>query len=342
VKAITSEAERILTSLPACSAKENRVWYPRYIATPVRRQNTNPGYGKLCQSNDLPNRGPVPGTSTARASTTPKRFSREHRPLGEAPQLLRSCLRLMTVLAASSQLVATVADAQARATPGPLTSRDELTTAAERAEIAAHVGDASARARNSSLAYSIRQRLRNGDFQPGDRVVVAFMSDSIHRDTIVVRGGRFLELLGKVIVPLTGVLRSEVEGRVTGELLKYVKAEQIEVTPLMRVGVLGDVAHPGYFAFASDMPLTDAIMGAGGPTATSDLERSIVRRGPVVVRTADETRTAIANGLTLDQFGLNAGDELVIGQRREGRSTAIIGMVGVLASLTTVFIALRH
>jgi len=342
VKAITSEAERILTSLPACSAKENRVWYPRYIATPVRRQNTNPGYGKLCQSNDLPNRGPVPGTSTARASTTPKRFSREHRPLGEAPQLLRSCLRLMTVLAASSQLVATVADAQARATPGPLTSRDELTTAAERAEIAAHVGDASARARNSSLAYSIRQRLRNGDFQPGDRVVVAFMSDSIHRDTIVVRGGRFLELPGKVIVPLTGVLRSEVEGRVTGELLKYVKAEQIEVTPLMRVGVLGDVAHPGYFAFASDMPLTDAIMGAGGPTATSDLERSIVRRGPVVVRTADETRTAIANGLTLDQFGLNAGDELVIGQRREGRSTAIIGMVGVLASLTTVFIALRH
>ena len=370
MKAITSEAERILTSLPACSAKENRVWYPRYIATPVRRQNTNPGYGKLCQSNDLPNRGPVPGTSTARASTTPKRFSREHRPLGEAPQLLRSCLRLMTVLAASSQLVATVADAQARATPGPLTSRDELTTAAERAEIAAHVGDASARARNSSLAYSIRQRLRNGDFQPGDRVVVAFMSDSIHRDTIVVRGGRFLELPGKSsgtrqrIVEIVhaeeqqqAVARFRQVGTAQGRVLVVAPAvqaeqagavgvedlaEQIEVTPLMRVGVLGDVAHPGYFAFASDMPLTDAIMGAGGPTATSDLERSIVRRGPVVVRTADETRTAIANGLTLDQFGLNAGDELVIGQRREGRSTAIIGMVGVLASLTTVFIALRH
>src|SRR4029078_11601949 len=112
--------------------------------------------------------------------------------------------------------------------------------------------------------------------------------------------------------------------------------------PLMRVGVLGDVAHPGFFAFASDLPLTDAIMGAGGPTATSDLDRSVVRRGTVVFKSADETRTAIARGLTLDQFGLTAGDELVVGQRPGSRSSAILGLIGGIGGLLTLVVALGH
>jgi len=196
--------------------------------------------------------------------------------------------------------------------------------------------------RNMTVAMSIRQRLREGDFQVGDRVVVSFTSDVLHSDTLVVRTGRVLELPGRIMVPLEGVLRSEVSDRVSTELMKYVKAEQVEVTPLMRVGILGDVAHPGYFAFASDLPITDAIMGAGGPTATADLDRSIVRRGNAVYRSTDETRAAIANGFTLDQFGLNAGDELVVGQRRESRSAPVIGLLAAFTSVATLFVALRH
>jgi protein involved in polysaccharide export with SLBB domain len=260
----------------------------------------------------------------------------------EGLHLLKSFFRLTIVLTALVHLAGTEALAQARPTVGLLMSREELTAAAERAEIAASGGDASARSRNASLALSLRQRLRDGDFQAGDRVVVEFMSDVFHRDTLVVRGARMLELPGKIMVPLTGVLRSEVEDRVTTELMKYVRAQQIDVTPLMRVGVLGDVAHPGYFAFASDIPLTDAIMGAGGPTATADLEKSVVRRGSVVIRSSDETRKAIASGLTLDQFGLNAGDELFIGQRGESRTGMILGVVGALGTIATLFVALRR
>jgi len=217
-----------------------------------------------------------------------------------------------------------------------LMSRAELTSAAERA--AASASDP----RSSMIAASLRQRLRDGDFQVGDRLVVSYITDVPHLDTLVVRSGRVVELPGKITVSLDGVLRSEVEARVSAELLKYVKAEQIEVMPLMRVGVLGDVAHPGFFAFASDLPLTDAIMGAGGPTATSDLDRSIVRRGTVVFKSADETRTAIARGLTLDQFGLTAGDELVVGQRPGSRSSAILGLIGGIGGLLTLVVALGH
>lgn len=218
-----------------------------------------------------------------------------------------------------------------------LMSRAELTSAAERA--AASGGDA----RSAMIAATLRQRLRDGDFQIGDRLVLSYVTDLPHLDTLVVRSGRVVELPGKIAVSLDGVLRSEVEERVSTELLKYVRAEQIEVTPLMRVGVLGDVAHPGFFAFASDIPLTDAIMGAGGPTATADLDRSVVRRGTVVFKSADETRTAIARGLTLDQFGLTAGDELVVGQRPQSRSGALLGVVGGIGTLLTLVVAMgRH
>jgi protein involved in polysaccharide export with SLBB domain len=144
-------------------------------------------------------------------------------------------------------------------------------------------------------------------------------------------------------VSVAGVLRSELQQRVSTEVLKYVKAQQIEVTPLIRVGVMGAVARPGYFAFASDIPITDAIMGAGGPTGTADVGRSIVRRQNQEFRSAGETSKAISTGLTLDQFGLSAGDELVVGQRRELAPSTLIGMTGALASILALFVTLnRH
>jgi hypothetical protein len=225
---------------------------------------------------------------------------------------------------------------------GPLASRADLTTAAERAEVAATRGDRGQRAQNSMIAAGIRQRLRDGDLQVGDRVVVTVTSDAIRRDTAVVRSGPLLELSGMVTVPLAGVLRSELQDRVSTEVLKYVKARQIEVTPLLRVGILGAVAKPGFFAFASDIPLTDAIMGAGGPAANADVNRSFVRRGNQQFRSTAETSKAITSGLTLDQFGLSAGDELVVGQRREFGTGSVLAITGAMTTLLALVVTLRR
>jgi len=239
--------------------------------------------------------------------------------------------KLAAVVAALA-LTAAPATGQTQYSQSNLLSRVELTTAAEQADLS----------RNTVLATSIRQRLRDGDFQVGDRVFVSITSDAPHRDTLIVHTGKILELPGKITVPLTGVLRSELKERVSEEVLKYVKASDIEVTPLTRIGVLGEVARPGFFAVASDTPLADVIMGAGGPTALADIERSVVRRGTSVFKTADDTRVALAQGFTLDQFGINAGDELVIGRQKEGNSGMMISMIGAMASVVTIFVALRH
>jgi hypothetical protein len=223
-----------------------------------------------------------------------------------------------------------------------LTTRSELVTAAEQAEIAANAGSGAARTKSKLLAAGIRNRIANGDFQAGDRIVLTYVSDIRHSDTLVVRNGPILMLPANATLPLSGVLRSELANKIETELLKYVRAEQVEVTPLTRVGVLGEVVHPGYFALRSDVPLAEAIMLAGGPTVTADVERSVIRRGSQELRASDETRQAITKGSTLDQLGLSAGDELVVGRKRDFLTGAMIPLVGAIASLTAVFVAVHH
>jgi protein involved in polysaccharide export with SLBB domain len=215
---------------------------------------------------------------------------------------------------------------------GLLTSRDDLSAAAIKAEGSG----------NPVQAAAIRQRLRDGDFQVGDRIVLTIFSDMAHSDTLVVREGRVVDLPGKAVLPLTGVLRSELKDRVTEEVLKYVKAVQVDAIPLTRIGVLGEVARPGYFALRSDIPITDGIMLAGGPTASADIEHTVVKRAGREYRSAQETRQAIARGLTFDQFGLNAGDELVVGRQRQLINPSVTAIVGMAASLAAVFVVLHH
>jgi protein involved in polysaccharide export with SLBB domain len=252
---------------------------------------------------------------------------------------LHSATRSLALTALLASFPAISAECQTQS-PGLLSSRAELTTAVTEAEVAATTGDPARRGENAMLAAAIRQRLRDGDLQVGDRVIVSFVSDAVHRDTVVVRAERSLELSGMIVVPVAGVLRSELKERVSNEVLKYVKAQKIEVIPLMRVAVLGAVARPGYFAFPSDIPLTDAIMGAGGPTGSAAVDRSIVRRRNQQYRSAGETSKAIAGGLTLDQFGLSAGDELVVGERRNFDASKGIALVGAMASVAAVIFAI--
>ena len=185
-------------------------------------------------------------------------------------------------------------------------------------------------------------RLRDGDFQVGDRIVVTVLSDVPHTDTLVVQAGRFIDLQGKGVLPLTGVLRSELKEKVSAEVLKYVKAVEVDVVPLTRIGVLGEVARPGYFALRSDVPITEVIMVAGGPTATADIDNTVVRRDSRPFRSAGETRQALVKGLTLDQFGLNAGDELVIGRQRQWFTSTAPLLAGLVASLAATYLALHR
>jgi protein involved in polysaccharide export with SLBB domain len=249
----------------------------------------------------------------------------------KAARYENAAIRLASFLVACLTIASTPLRAGGQTPTGLLSSRDELTVAAAQAE----------QSGNSSRATAIRQRLKDGDFRVGDRIVFIMTSDIPHKDTLVVHTGLLVELPGKAVLPLAGVLRSELREKVTAEVLKYVKAVDIEVIPLTRIGVLGEVLRPGFFALRSDLPITEAIMVAGGPTPSADIDRTFVKRASQAYRSAEETRQAVRNGLTLDQFGFTPGDELVIGRQPSIISPYINAFVGLTASVVGIWFLLH-
>lgn len=194
-----------------------------------------------------------------------------------------------------------------------------------------------------AAARAIAERLRAGDFQPGDRILVTITGDQVRSDTLTVRAGRTLELPGLTEVSLVGVLRSELRAHLDSAVARFLKDARVEATPLVRLAITGEVMRPGFYSFPSDAALSDAIMAAGGLASTAELSRSMIRRDGRLLQDPEEVRTLLARGATLYQAGIRPGDELVIGRRRDGPSQAmILAWVTALSGVTALVLTQRH
>lgn len=194
-------------------------------------------------------------------------------------------------------------------------------------------------------AFLLRTRLLKGDFQEGDRIVVMLLGTLPFMDTITVRAGKMLQLPKMESVSLDGVLRSELPGRISSYLAKFLKDSSVRVTPLLRLGVMGEIGRPGYYYTSADVLLNDMIMKAGGPGGSSDLDNVVVRRGGEIIWNADATRVALSDGISLDRLHLRAGDEILIGQRSPPMNwfmiaqvaSTVVGAIFALLSLKSRF-----
>lgn len=189
-------------------------------------------------------------------------------------------------------------------------------------------------------AAAIRWRLAHGDFDVGDRIVVVIPGDSALTDTLTVAPGR--TLLFPKLPPLTldTILRSELHAHLAQSIGRFLKDTLFQAIPLIRFGVLGEVARPGYYHLSPDASISDALMAAGGPTSRADLPKTIVQRGSRKVMSKGAVREAMVAGSTLDQMGLGAGDELVVAEKRE-RPGGWTFATQIAAVATGVLISLR-
>lgn len=224
------------------------------------------------------------------------------------PMLVRTALALLCLA------LAIPVAAQASVSHGPMATRAELEAQA----------DAATRAGRADEASELHRRLTEGDFAVGDRIVLLLQTDTLVHDTVVVREGQMLRIPRLPDVPLHGILRSELRDHVTKELSRVIRDPRVEVTPLLRLGIFGEVSRPGYYWTTADLLLSDAMMVAGGPTGQSDPSKTTVRRESRTALEASVVRTALARGATLDQLGLHVGDEIVVGKRSERGNTAQI------------------
>lgn len=173
----------------------------------------------------------------------------------------------------------------------------------------------------------VRARLRDGDFRVGDRIVLSVQGEPELPDTVAVESGPkiVLPLFGEI--PLDGVLRSEIEEHLTRELAEFIRDPVVRARGLMRLSIQGEVGSPGFYVVPAESLITEALMVAGGPASSADLEALRIERGSERLVGGDQLQEAMREGRTLDQLNLQAGDQIVLPEESTGSVWGTIGRV---------------
>lgn len=162
-------------------------------------------------------------------------------------------------------------------------------------------------------ANLIDRRLVDGDFRPGDRVFVQVEGEIGLTDTFTVGPSRDISMQMVGAIPLAGVLRADVEPYLVSYLGKFLRSPRVHARPLMSVTVTGHVAKPGFYTVPLGVPMTQVLTDAFGPTPESDLGKIEILRGGQVVMGGPDLRLAMSQGRTLEQLGVQAGDQINVG-----------------------------
>jgi Arc/MetJ family transcription regulator len=252
-------------------------------------------------------------------------------------------LPLALLQASTAPRVDTTSSAAPVTPQSPRATRAQLTAALERAEQAATQGSQSARVQARSDASVIRTRLTRGDFQAGDRIAVTIGGDTTRRD-VTVRDGVEIDLpYGIPSLSLVGILRSELTGAVEAHLRKYVRDPDVRARALQRLSVTGAVGRPGVYWVASDVPVAELVMLAGGTSSTSRLDRITVHRGGRQVIDRGTYARLVTEGRTIEDAGVQPGDEVRVPLRREGRNIGqtVTYAFFAISALTAVLALIR-
>jgi len=185
----------------------------------------------------------------------------------------------------------------------------------------------------------IRRRLAEGDFHAGDRILVLVemaqastpasaaaagrTSEQQLSDTFTVGSSQEVTLPVVGVVSLRGVLRTELEPRLTEEIARYIRDPVVRARALVGLTLSGELARPGYYSVPADAVIPAVLMAAGGTTHEAKLNKMTVQRDGQTLWNGDAVRRAIAAGSTVDELGLRPGDVIVV-----PRSGSLAGLYG--------------
>lgn len=174
--------------------------------------------------------------------------------------------------------------------------------------------------------------------RPGDaiRVEIWREADLSGDFTVALDGSVTLPLLGRqrlVDIPLE-MLRDTL----TAQYRVHLRNPSINVTPVRRVSVLGEVQRPGLYGADPTFSLAAVVALAGGATPNGNLNRiRIVREGTVI-------RETVGAGETLSGADIRSGDQVIVDEKSWfSRNTQIVigALVTIGTSIATALIVSR-
>jgi protein involved in polysaccharide export with SLBB domain len=196
-------------------------------------------------------------------------------------------------------------------------------------------------------ANSLRARLRDGDFQVGDLIVLAVQGETALSDTFAVEAGPSIQLPTIGRLSIERVLRSELDAHLARELARYIRQPDVVAQTLIRISVTGEVTRPGFYAVPTQLLVTDVLVLAGQVTPNADVNKIRIERGDRTIWDSEALGPEIVGGRTLDQLGVRAGDRLFLGRRPpslgslEGTTRTLLLIVGLPATIVGLIAVFR-
>lgn len=228
--------------------------------------------------------------------------------------MMRVCAMVGTVLLLASPSISSAQDN--KAVDRPLATREELQAALQGAGA-------------SNVALRIKARLAEGDFRRGDRVALMVQAESTLTDTFTVSAGPELVLPPPTVgsLSLKGVLRSELESKLSEYVSRFRTNAVVRAQPLLRLSIQGEVTNGGIYAVPADAQIADALMAAGGTTEFAKANKVTIERNGKAIWQGSAFDT------DLDALGLRDGDQILVGSSRPGRGQDNLRMAALLISI---------
>lgn len=192
----------------------------------------------------------------------------------------------------------------------------------------------------SPLAGQTAPQAPQGDFEQGDQILLEVEGDTQFTRSFSVGPGPALTLPVIGVIPLKGVRRADVETYLRQQLGRYVKNPVVHAKVMVRLGVLGEVEHPGFYTVFSGAVVSDALMAAGGPTKEANFAGARIERDGRGLFVGNGFQDAFTRGLTIEGMGLRTGDRIVVPRRNDTERT--VRIVGVLVSLPIAILGIRQ
>jgi protein involved in polysaccharide export with SLBB domain len=195
----------------------------------------------------------------------------------------------------------------------------------------------------SPLAGQSAPQARPSEFEQGDQIFLEVEGDSLYTKAFSVGPGPALTLPVIGAIPLNGVRRADVETYLTQQLGRYMKHPVVHAKVLVRLGVLGEVEHPGYYAVAAGSVVSDALMAAGGPTKDAKFTAARIERDGKGLYVGNAFQDAFARGMTVEGLGLHTGDRIIVPRRADPESKwRILGILAGIPAAIIIATQLHH
>lgn len=169
----------------------------------------------------------------------------------------------------------------------------------------------------------------NAPLKPGDRLLIKIWLDTTFADTVRIdeTGAAMLPRLGAMRI--TDLLSRSIADSVRRAYTRVTRTPSIEVTPLRRVTVLGEVKLPATYFMETSTTLREAIALAGGVTDIGALKQLIVLRDSSRISINDWQRRAD------DQTIIRSGDVVWVDREPwlKRNIFSVISGLGVLFSV---------